>query len=949
MSLLLCTIMFVSGAAALLFETLWFRQAGLAFGNSVWASSLVLASFMAGLAVGNGLVARFGGRIDRPVRFYALLELAIAVAGVSLVWVLPLLAGWLAPLWRPILEVPWILNPLRLFSAFLLLIVPATAMGATLPVLVKALRARDPNFGSVLGRLYGWNTLGAVVGAVAGEALLIEWFGIRGSAFAAAGLNSVAAVAAIAVARRFEHAVVARVDVEPEASAVRISPPARKLLGAAFLSGGILLALEVVWFRFLHLFVYDTSLSFALVLAVVLAGIGLGGAAAGSWLRRAPEAFRHAIPVALLAGALTAFAYRGFSVVIAPYDKQLIRDAADILWLSAALMFPVSLLSGVLFTVTGTALGRELTPETRAAGWLTLANTIGGGLGALLAGFWLLPGIGLERSVFLLALCYGGVAALLWRGLRRRDASAAWRVPGAAAAVAFALALALFPFGRMQSEFLRTVARRMGEPPAAVAGMREGRTGTVLYLRADLYGEPMAYRLVTGSFGMASTAVWARRYMKQFVYWPVAVHPGLENALLISFGIGNTAKALSDTRSLRRIDVVDISRDILEMSDLVFPDPQQHPLHDPRVRVHVEDGRFFLLTTNERYDLITSEPPPPKHSGIVNLYTREYFRLVYSRLAEGGVNTYWLPVHSLLPGDTQAIIRAYCEVFVDCSLWSGAGYNWMLAGSRNGGFHRNEAAFARQWSDPAVVPELRALGWEKPEQLGASFLLDAPRLRQATRDVLPLTDDFPKRLSDRVDFRTMAAQHEPWMDSEAARARFGRSDFIRRAWPEALRRRTLDYFAFQQMIDEARSVRGRGPIHRGERIRNIHTAITQGDLHSLPLWWLEIEENQLSAMDRHLARGGPEAAHSFRLGARALADRDFEGAARYFAGAGPEGGDAKLVWFLRLYALCMADRAAEAKDLARDRSSALRLDRGDREFLDWLAETFPSFQRGAPS
>jgi spermidine synthase len=459
----------------------------------------------------------------------------------------------------------------------------------------------------------------------------------------------------------------------------------------------------------------------------------------------------------------------------------------------------------------------------------------------------------------------------------------------------------------------------------------------------------MAYRLVTGAFGMASTVVWAQRYMKQFVYWPVALNPGLENALLISFGIGNTAKALTDTRSLRRIDVVDISRDILEMSDIVYSDPQEHPLRDPRVRTYVEDGRFFLLTTDERYDLITSEPPPPKHSGIVNLYTREYFRLVYSRLAEGGINTYWLPVHSLLPGDTKAIIRAYCEVFVDCSLWSGAGYNWMLVGSRNGGWNRNEAAFARQWSDPAVAPELRALGWEKPEQLGATFLLDAPRLRQVTRDILPLTDDFPKRLDDRVDFPTMAAQHEPWMDSEAARERFGRSDFIRRAWPEALRRRTLDYFAYQQMIDEARSVRGAGPIHRADRIRNIHTAITDGDLRTLPLWWLEIEEHQLRVMDRHLARGGPEAAHSFRLGARALANREFGRAERYFAGVGPDGHDAKLVLFLRLYALCMADRAAEAEDLARDRLAALRLDRGDREFLDWLAETFSSFQRGVRS
>jgi spermidine synthase len=935
--------MFVSGAAALLFEMLWFRQAGLAFGNGVWASSLVLASFMAGLALGNGLVARFGGRIDRPVRFYAALEAAIGVAGVALVWVLPLFGAWLVPLWRPFLEQPWFLNPLRLLIGFLLLLVPATAMGATLPVLVKALRAHDPNFGSVLGRLYGWNTLGAVVGSVAGEAALIEWLGVRGAAFAAATLNAAAALGAIGLARWLEPR---RPNAEPAASRGRASAAARSFLAAAFFAGAIVLALEVVWFRFLHLFVRDTSLGFAFVLAVVLAGIGLGGALAGGWLRRDPGAFRHATAIALLAGAATAFAYRGFSIVITPYEGKLIREAADILWLSAALMFPVSLLSGMLFTFTGTALGRDVAPETRAAGWLTLSNTVGGGLGALAGGFLLLPKLGLEPSIFLLAALYG-VVALLLLGARARESRAgrSWsRLVGGAA---FALALLLFPFGRMEGEFIPIVADRMEDPGAAIAGMREGRTETVLYLRSDLYGEPMTFRLVTGSFGMASTTVWARRYMKQFVYWPVALHPDAERALLISFGIGNTAKALTDTRSLTHIDVVDISRDVLEMSDIVFSDTGEHPLRDPRVRVHVDDGRFFLLTASDRYDLITSEPPPPKHSGVVNLYTREYFQLIYDRLAEGGINTYWLPVHSLLASDTRAIIRAYCDVFADCSLWSGAGYNWMLVGSRDARWQRSEERFNRQWSEPHIARELRARGFEKPEQLGATFIADAPHLRRVTKDVLPLTDDFPKRLDDTTGSGRVRSDHLAWMNTDATRERFRTSEFIRRAWPADLQGRTLSHFRYQRMINEARGFSRRGPVHRGDRVRNIHTALTQGGLHTLPLWWLGVEENQLRAMDRHLANGGREDVHPYRLGARSLADRDFDRAAAYFERVRLASYDERLLLFLRLYALCMADRVDDAENLARDRLASARLDRKDRAFLDWLEMTF-GFTRRAP-
>jgi len=170
----LLVVFFLSGASALLFETLWFRLAGLVFGNSVWASALVLSAFMTGLALGNGLAAFSRFRLFRPVRLYALLELVIAAVGILLLFILPQLTAWFAPLFRGIGEHPVPLNALRFALALLLLAVPSTAMGLTLPVLVKALYARMAHFGVALGWLYGINTLGAVAGAIAGEAWLIE-------------------------------------------------------------------------------------------------------------------------------------------------------------------------------------------------------------------------------------------------------------------------------------------------------------------------------------------------------------------------------------------------------------------------------------------------------------------------------------------------------------------------------------------------------------------------------------------------------------------------------------------------------------------------------------------------------------------------------------------------------------------------------------------------------
>ena len=179
MSILLSFVFFVSGAAGLVFETLWFRTAGLAFGNSVWASSLVLSSFMGGLALGNGLAARFGRRVQRPVLGYAGLEIVVGVTGLGLVLLLPLLPQVLAPLFRPFLEQPAVLNPLRFGIAFVLLSVPTTAMGMTLPLMVKAMTQGSPDFGRALGRLYGLNTLGAMTGAIAGEWWLLPSLGSR--------------------------------------------------------------------------------------------------------------------------------------------------------------------------------------------------------------------------------------------------------------------------------------------------------------------------------------------------------------------------------------------------------------------------------------------------------------------------------------------------------------------------------------------------------------------------------------------------------------------------------------------------------------------------------------------------------------------------------------------------------------------------------------------------
>lgn len=539
MASLLYTIFFISGASALIFETLWFRQAGLAFGNSVWASSLVLSGFMAGLALGSALAARERGGFKNPIRLYALLELAIAGTGVALVYLLPHVGVVLAPWFLPILERPWLLNPLRLLLAFSFLLIPSIAMGLSLPLLTKALSAFDPLFGRVLGKLYGWNTLGAVLGVVLTEFVLISAAGVRGTAWFAGVLNVGVAGIAIWMPRWGEGGRMVQSASQPQTAlppTVQWSKGYRYLL-AAFLAGFCLLALEIIWFRFLLLFLSSYSESFAVMLAVILTGIALGGFAGSQALRRWPESYRETSTCAFVTGFLCILTYSLFPIVIGPYSSAPIRQALDILWVALPLMFPVSFLSGIFFTFLGTALRNHLPSEMATTGRLTFANTTGAALGSFSAGFLFLPSFGMERSLYVIAALYGVLGIFLLTGKSSVQRAAIVSAAG------FGLGILFFPFGTMETQHLQVpVKRLLTKEGGRIVAVREGVIETITYLE-HLWGDkPFFYRLITNSYSMSSSDIRSRRYMKLFVYWPLAVHPDPKRALLISYGIGSTAR-----------------------------------------------------------------------------------------------------------------------------------------------------------------------------------------------------------------------------------------------------------------------------------------------------------------------------------------------------------------------------------------------------------------------
>lgn len=825
---------FASGAAALLFEILWFRALGRLLGNTVWAGALVLTAFMLGIALGGTLAARWTERVRRPARVFAMAEMVVAVSGLVLVWALPgaeaFVGRWLAP----IAEHAAFLMALRLLAALAAMLVPTTAMGVTLALGVRALGAMRT--ARALGMLYAANTFGACIAPLAAELALIGVVGLRGTALIAAGLNILAA--GIAWTTAPTPGANAR-----SAASLAYKAPAR-LLAAAAIAGALALALEVVWFRLLLLHAPGSDENFAFMLAVVLLGIALGGALAPLLTR---------FSIAWIGAMSSVAVVLGYLVAGWPhYGSELVDYVLP-------LILPAAVSSGALFTLLGTKLSRSTQNPQAAIGRLTTANTLGAAAGAALAGLWLLPQLGIERSLFILAAGYALLPFLLAEAI-------VWPL------LAGVVALAFFPFGRLQSHLLEAALPHQISDGSSVVRTVQGPTTTLQVLRRDRYGEPASWRLLTDSYSMTATGRYALRYMQLFAWLPLSLHPEPRRALLISYGAGNTASALLSDSELRHLTIVDLSPEILGTSALIHG--EHDPLKDPRVQVVMEDGRQFLRTRRSQFDIITAEPPPPLIAGVVNLYTAEYFRALRERLAPGGLVTYWLPVVQFKPAGARAVIAAFCDAFADCTLWAGDRFDWVLMGGRD---MRAPADIARLWRVPGAARLLIANGFEHPAQLGATFLADHAQLREWLSAVAPLTDDFPKRMAPEPRVEGPREEYERWLEPSRARRNFESSAWMEAHWPAQARRASLPYFDVQPALN------AQIPRDITQALPHIDRVLRETDLRVPVLWMLNTDMVEAAIVARAVQAGGERPQYAYVLGAEALAERDYAKAAKYFA------------------------------------------------------------------
>lgn len=704
----LCAALVLSGAAALVYQVLWLRLLGLVFGATVIAASTVLASFMAGLALGSALGGRLAEAARRPALAFAAAECVVAACALATPAALGLadsMALALQPLQGATATV------LRFVASFLVLAVPTTAMGATFPLLTRSPLARA----SAVGALYAANTAGAVVGALGAGFVLIGTLGIEASFGVAAALNVGAALTAAALSV-FERRQVAPAAAEGGDPASAALPGVRRATLAVFaLSGFTSLALEVAWFRLLVLFVPATAYAFTLMLATVLTGLAAGSGLASLLLRtprdwrrwivglQAALAFAVLASIALLSplpravrllGPIVA-ALRGEAVL----GPALLNEPAPVAAANALLsIFPASLLMGAAFP-----LGLRLFAErgsgaiaARDVGSFYAANLCGGILGAATAGFVLVPGLGLRGSITLLgALTLAGAVALAFSGTG--PTARAWTA-AAAAGLAFAAAAA-----RLPDPFEVVVARRY--PGDRLLWSEEGTQATVTVHERPGVGRMMfldGYPQAIDSPAM----VGVHRRLAELA---ADLHPAPRHILVIGLGGGATAGALAALPG-STVDVVELSETVVRAAPL-FGHVNGEVLGRPNVRVTIGDGRHHLRTVHGRYDVVTADIVQPYLAGAGALYSVEYFRLVRRALAPGGIAVQWIDHQG--SHRYRLIARTFLDAFPDASLWEDG---TLLVGGR------------------AVRPEGRA---------AASYTAGAAGLERFVGEGPLLTDDRP--------------------------------------------------------------------------------------------------------------------------------------------------------------------------------------------------------------
>ena len=746
----------------MVYEVVWTRMLIVVFGTTVFAASTVLAAFMGGMALGSFSFGRFADRHGHPLRLYGLLQIGIGVFA----FLFPtLLAGTDAiyvRLYRGLAGSFYLFSLIRFLLGFALLLIPTTLMGATLPVVSKFVIRRLERLGGHVGGLYSINTLGAVVGCFGATFFMIAYFGVRESAYIAAVLNLLIGGGALVLSRtvhdraadaskkdeaetkdrakcKVQSAKCEVMQKAPPGSSLVSRPDERRegriVLWAFGLSGFAALGYEVVWMRLLGIVLTsNTAYAFGIMLISFLTGIALGSFVFGRIADRRRDLFSIFGSVEVLIGLFGLFSvtlFGGLPRVVGVLGTSSWwgyvggRFAAS----GLLMLFPTFLMGGA-FPLVSRIYATRLTAVGKSIGNIYAANTVGAILGSFAAGFLLIPSVGTQGTIQVLAFVNLTVGLWILRlgGLGRR----------LKIGLSFGTALiALLGWFGIAKDALVDVYRS-SEQDAELVYWDDGAAGTVTVHR---YKDGNLLMKVNGG-GEVPTDYASLQTFRMLGHLPLLLHPDPQDVLVIALG-GGIALGAAVQHDSRRIDCVEIAEGVVEggrhFSE--FNHNVLERLDDPNLTLIFDDGRNYVLSTDRTYDVITGDATHPASSDSWALYTKQFYALCRAKLNEGGIMCQWLPMHGLAEADYRMILHTFQTVFPHTTLWLFNEYTIMLGTLEplNIDFGRLKARMQRE----NVRSSLAEVGLDDPTALLSAFAMDEEAVSEFVRGSRINTDDHP--------------------------------------------------------------------------------------------------------------------------------------------------------------------------------------------------------------
>ncbi len=697
-SALILVMFFGSGCAALIYEVIWLHLLRLVIGASTTSLGILLACFMGGMSIGSYLLPRLVSPKRHPFRVYAVIEVLIGVIGLALVYLSTMTHEVYAWLGDHQLAGTWA----KVLIAVGCLLPPTILMGATLPVIARWVKA-DTKGAARLGFYYGANIIGAVCGCLLVGFILLQYFDVLVATYVAASLNIL--IALVAWVMSFKIAPPGASESTDEAVAESDTPaseqPAPAYQGGgrlptilacvvAGLSGCSALGAEVVWTRLLSLILGGTVYTFAIILAVFLAGLGIGGGIGSMIVGRTRRPMMALGVCQFLALLAVAHASTHFNLIhgLTPdwwktVTANLPSRAEDVLrciWVVA----PAAVCWGASFPLAIAIVIKPGRDTGKSVGVLGAINTFGAILGALMVTFWTVPAFGTQKTqIIIVSLSMVSAALALGYGtidwVRSTRSSWSWRpwyrYPGLQLAVVSVIVVvfcvhalwrippvsdALLAHGKHRTNYINV---------GKVLFSSEGVHSPVVVKRQNAANNHTLTSLHISGKLVASNELVEMRLERMLGHIPQVLHDNPRSVLIIGLGAGVTAGTFVVDPRVEKITICEIEPRVYDAAKGFFAEENKHVLDDPRTTVVYDDARHYLAVTDEKFDIIASDPIHPWVRGAATLYSQEFYEQCHDRLNPGGVVAHWLPLNSMSTAAVKSETATFFNAFPRATIW----------------------------------------------------------------------------------------------------------------------------------------------------------------------------------------------------------------------------------------------------------------------------------------